>query len=33
MNMWVQESLESELQLESYEWLKLMGLKIVKNNK
>jgi hypothetical protein len=33
MNMWVQESLESELQLESYEWLKLIGIKIVKNNK
>jgi hypothetical protein len=29
--MWVQESLESELQLKSYEGLKLMDLNIIKN--
>jgi hypothetical protein len=30
MNMWVQESLESELRLKSYEGLKLIGLKVNK---
>jgi hypothetical protein len=33
MNVWVQESLESELRLKSYEGLKLKDLKIIKINK